>query len=139
MFRSTDILSTVLMLLIAPCLLAQSKSSPDIRPLSLDGPTEREMKGGEFHSYSLALDAGQFLYVIAEQHSIDVVVTIFGPDGRKLLEVDSSNFWHGIEPVSIVVDTKGSYRLEVRSRKEEAVSGRYKISVVELRAATGGR
>ena len=142
MFRLTRILITVSMLTATIGLLshvsirAQTKpSSSDIRPLSLDGPIEREMKGGEVHSYSLTLDAGQFFYIIVDQRSIDVGVTVFGPDGKKLLEVDSLNLWHGLEPVSMIVDATGNYRFDMRSR-EGAVPGRYLVSVIELRAAT---
>ena len=136
MFRLTHILITTFMLTATIGLIARAQSRPssDIRPLSLDGPIEREMKGGEVHSYSLALESGQFVYLLVDQRSIDVVVTVFGPDGKQLLVVDSL-FWHGLEPVSMVVDATGSYRFEMRAKADE-VPGRYLVNVIELRAAT---
>jgi hypothetical protein len=45
---------------------------------------ERELAGDQSHAYQIALAAGQYLHVVAEQRGIDVVVTLFGPDGKKL-------------------------------------------------------
>jgi tetratricopeptide (TPR) repeat protein len=73
---------------------------------------------------------------VVEQRGIDVAVTLLGPDGKQILEVDSPNGDRGPEPVSWIVETSGDYRLAVRSLKKDAASGRYEVKVVELRAAT---
>src|ERR1041385_807145 len=97
--------SLLVTLLAAFCIQGQTKPDPDIRPLLPNQPIERQMKGGETHSYTITLTSGQYLYVIVDQRGIDVVVAIFAPDGKKLTEVDSPNYWQGPEPVSIIVDT----------------------------------
>ncbi len=113
---------------------AQTTDKPII--LELDKPIERELAGDQVHSYSIALTAGQYLYVVVDQRGIDVVVSLFGPDGRKLIEVDSPNYWRGPEPLSMTAETTGNYRLEVRSSEKTALAGRYEARIVELRAAT---
>ncbi|HJQ22261.1 MAG TPA: hypothetical protein VKA60_00005, partial [Blastocatellia bacterium] len=101
------------------------------------GPgVERELKGGESHSYRIALATGQYLQVVVEQKGVDVVVRLFGPDGKQLTEVDSPNGTQGPEPVSWIAETAGEYRLEVKAPDEKAVPGRYEIKVEALREAT---
>lgn len=106
------------------------------QPLELGKPLERELAGGQSHAYRLTLSAGQYLHVVVEQRGIDVVVTLFGPAGQKLLEVDSPNGTEGPEPLRWIVETAGLYRLEVRSLENDAKPGRYEVKLVELRAAT---
>src|SRR5262244_1981050 len=45
-------------------------------------PIERELVGGESHSYQLALDAGQYVKLVVDQRGIDVAVRLSGPDGK---------------------------------------------------------
>lgn len=114
----------------------QSKDGADTQSLELGQAVERELAGGQMHSYRIALEAGQFLHVVIEQRGIDVVVTLFGPDGKKLAEVDSPNGAQGPEPVFLVVEAAGNYRLEVQSLEKEANPGRYEVNVVALHNAT---
>ncbi|MGH9841830.1 MAG: CHAT domain-containing protein [Blastocatellia bacterium] len=106
------------------------------RVLEPGKPIERELAGGESHSYRLMLAAGQFCHVIVDQRGIDVVVELFGPDGKKIVEVDSPNGREGPEPVSLVAEIAASYRLEVRSLERNAPAGRYAVKIEELRTAT---
>jgi CHAT domain-containing protein len=106
--------------------------------LTLDpsAPLERELRGGESHSYRLTLAAGQFLRIVVEQRGIDVVVKLFGPSGQPLAEVDSPNGPQGPEPLSILSEQSGEYTLEVRALEKAAAPGRYEVRIQELRAAT---
>ena len=97
---------------------------------------ERPLKGGEIHSYRLSLTPGQFFYALVEQKEIDVRVFLFGPDGQQLGETDSPNDKWGTEPVLLVADKGGDYRVEVRSQNNKAAPGRYDIKMVSLREAT---
>jgi tetratricopeptide (TPR) repeat protein/CHAT domain-containing protein len=117
-----------------PRAIAQEAQA--IRPLELNKSLERELAGGQIHASQLTLAAEQYLHLIVEQRGIDVVVLVFGPDGKKLAEVDSPNGTQGPEVVSLVAEAAGSYRIEVRSLEKDAAAGRYEISVRELRAAT---
>jgi CHAT domain-containing protein/uncharacterized protein HemY len=70
------------------------------------------------------------------QKGIDVMVHVYAPDGKKLLDQDSRNGTEGPEPVSLVAETTGGYRIEIRSFRKDAVPGRYEARVEEVRAAT---
>src|SRR5437868_4974301 len=97
---------------------------------------ERELKGGETHSYRLALTAGQFFYAHVEQKEIDVSIAVFAPDGRQIADTDSPNDRWGTEPVLLVADKSGDYRVEIRSPNSRVAPGRYEIRIVSLREAT---
>jgi CHAT domain-containing protein/predicted negative regulator of RcsB-dependent stress response len=98
-------------------------------------PIERELAGGQSHSYRITMISGQYLQVVVEQQGIDVVVALFAPDEKKIIEVDSPNGTAGPEPVSAIAEVTGAYRIEVRSLQKTAQAGRYKIRVEELRVA----
>jgi tetratricopeptide (TPR) repeat protein len=109
--------------------------SQELHLLEAGKPIEREIAGGQSHAYRLTLGAGQYLYVVAEQRGIDLVVAAFAPDGQKLVEIDSPNGAHGPEPIRLVTTSAGEYRLEVRSTDKRAAAGRYQIRIEESRAA----
>jgi CHAT domain-containing protein/tetratricopeptide (TPR) repeat protein len=104
--------------------------------LALGKPIERQLSGNEAHSYKIVLAANQYLHVVVEQRGIDVVVALFAPDGKKIAEVDSPNGTQGQEPLSIVAETAGNYRLEIRSPEPKAAPGSYEAKIIELRVAT---
>ena len=114
-----------------------AQSEPDVRRLEPGRPVERELTGGQSHSYQLTLAADQYLLVVVEQRGIDVVVQLLGPDDKQVMEFDSEIRPYGQEPVGQVADVSGTYRLNLRASQEGAQAGRYEIRVVELRAATG--
>src|SRR5215813_4019442 len=128
----------------SPGMLAQGSAGPnpivqgekDIRPLEPGKPIERELVGGQSHSYQITLTEGQYLRVVVEQRGVDVVVTLLSPDGKKLLEVDSPTGAQGPELLQWIVEAAGTYWLEVRSLENNAKPGRYEVKIVELRTAT---
>lgn len=95
-----------------------------------------ELKGGETHSYFLALTPGQYVNVVVEQKGVDVVVVLRGPDGKQITQVDSPNGSQGPEKVSEIAEGAGKYRLEVRSPNKQAKAGLYEIKIKDLREAT---
>lgn len=113
--------------------VAQAQVSNEVPTLS---DVERELKGGETHSYRITLTPGQFLHAVVEQKGIDVIAASFAPDGKQLTYCDSpSNRW-GSESILLVAGQPGEYRIEVRSPNGKAPAGRYQIHIVALREAT---
>ncbi|HWS88042.1 MAG TPA: CHAT domain-containing tetratricopeptide repeat protein [Pyrinomonadaceae bacterium] len=99
-------------------------------------PVERELKGGEAHSYGINLAAGQFLRALVEQKGVDVEVLVSGPDGRQLSAADSPNGLWGPEPLTLLAEVAGDYLVVVRAPNKQAQAGRYEISPLTLREAT---
>jgi CHAT domain-containing protein/tetratricopeptide (TPR) repeat protein len=120
--------SAALLFVLCP-VLGQS----DLPPLSA---VDREIKGGETHSFRVRLDAGQFFYAIVVQEGIDLVTAIFGTDGKQITESDSPNDNWGSEPILLVAPVAGDYRIEIRAPGNSARVGRYKIEILAQRIAT---
>jgi CHAT domain-containing protein/tetratricopeptide (TPR) repeat protein len=97
---------------------------------------ERELSGGQSHSYKITTTSGQYLKIVVEQLGIDVAVALFAPDGKKISEADSEHLIEGSETVSVIAEGPGAYLIEARSSEKTAKAGRYQIKVKELRAAT---
>ena len=108
----------------------------DSRRLEVGVPVERELAGGQSHSYEVSLTVGQYAHVIVDQKGIDVGVKLFAPDGKLISEGDSSNGTQGPEPVRVIAQATGIYRLEVSSPDRGARPGRYEAKIIELRPAT---
>jgi CHAT domain-containing protein/tetratricopeptide (TPR) repeat protein len=92
-------------------------------------PIARKLAGGQAHRYEILLGARQFLHAIVEQQGIDVVVVVFNPEGKQILEVDSPNGIQGPESVLLITEEAGIYRLEVRSSDKGAPAGSYEARI----------
>src|SRR5262245_4821802 len=99
-------------------------------------PLERELSGGQSHSYKITMISGQYLQVVVAQRGIDVAVALFTPDGKKISEVNNDPLIEGSETVSVIAEAPGVYLIEVRPPEKTAKTGRYEIKVEESRAAT---
>src|SRR5262245_47508493 len=90
-------------------------AAQDLRPLDADRPIERGLSGGQSQMYEINVTAGQYLEIVVEQHGIDVLVRLLGPDGKEMAQVDSEIRNNGLEVVSQVVDAPGRYRVSVQA------------------------
>jgi len=111
-----------------------SQDGQEARSLERGKPVERELKGSESHSYKIRLADDEYLQVVVEQLGINVVLSIVGPDGKNLLEVNNSKAAQ--ESLSFVAEHAGDYRLEVRAVEKDARAARYEVNLVALRAPT---
>ena len=110
----------------------QAQVKPEPQKLESGKPIEREMAGGETHTYQLTLQAGQFMRVMVEQKGIDVVVALVAPDGRQLVEANF--FSSGQESISHEALVSGDYQIVVRAVAAKAPKGMYEVRL-ELKAA----
>jgi CHAT domain-containing protein/Tfp pilus assembly protein PilF len=122
----------LIVLLGLQTVVAQS----DPTPLELRKPIERELRGGQTHSYSISLEAGQFAHAVVTQRGIDVVVVFRGPNGQKVVELDTPSYNVGPEPIAVIADVAGAYLLEVTSPDKDVPAARYQVRLEELRPAT---
>ena len=98
-------------------------------------PIERAIAAGESHSYQITLAAGQYARVAVFQRRINVAVSLFDSEGKKIAEED----WFSIgdsELVSMLAETAITYRLEVRAPDKAGTKGSYEIKVKESRPVT---
>src|SRR5215213_3783890 len=97
-------------------------------------PIEKDLAGGQAHTFRVPVESGRFLRVIVEQQGIDVRLEIIAPDDQALAEMDGPFGKRGPESLSIMAVSAGDYRIRVRPASETARAGRYTIRIHELRA-----
>jgi CHAT domain-containing protein len=125
-------LLVAVMIWLSAGLIVAAQNGGD--PLEPGKTVERDLAGGESHTYLISLASGQFLHAVIAQRQTDLMATLFGPDGRQVGQFDG--LWHGPEPVCYVAEASGSYRLEIRPLNQTATRGAYQLKVEELRAPT---
>ena len=116
-------------------LTASAPNDQDVTVLEPNKPIERELSGGQSHTYQITLTEGQYLKVIVEQRGIDVVVRLLDPNGKQVAEFDAEIRKQGQEVVSQVAEVTGRYRLEVEAKEKVTPTRNYGIHIEELRAA----
>ena len=122
-----DILTAAIGMLAAPAL-AQAPL-----PLRVGAAVERPLAPGGVEEASVRLRAGESADAVVRQQGIDVVVELRAPGGRLLATIDSPNGRQGDEPVPILAETGGVYRLTIRPIAANEPAGRISIELLALR------
>ena len=113
----------------------QSASVPDVA-LEAGKAIDRSLSGAETHSYRIQThEPNLYCSLIVDQRGIDVVVSVFAADGKKLAEVDNFNGTTGPERLNLVLEQPAVYRAEVRSFSKN-MRGQYGILLAALRPVT---
>jgi CHAT domain-containing protein/tetratricopeptide (TPR) repeat protein len=112
-------------------LLAQGQT----QTLELNAPVERDIAGGESHDYQFTLQAGQYLHLSWGQQKFGILLTIFAPDGKRLLVINHEPHVKPRIDVAVVADATGVYRISVSNPSRTATPLRYELAAVEVRAA----
>ena len=135
-------LMTSLLWVVAPTTQASAGergatlSAQESISLKPGNPMERELSGGQSHSYKITATSDQYLHIVVEQRGIDVAVALFTPDGKKIGEVDGERATVGSETILAISEAAGAYRIKARSVEKTAKTGRYEIKIEVLREAT---
>lgn len=98
-------------------LLGQSGTVSGQEPqvLVVGTNVEHTLGAGESHVYTIALQEGAAVIGEADQHGIDLVVDVFGPDGKLIRTIDSPNGPEGPEPIDVTGIKTGLHRLVIRA------------------------
>ena len=95
-------------------------------------PSEIGGSAGGRQLYAVELKKGQLADLVVDQQGVDVKVSLYAPDRRRLATVDSVYGDQGPEILPVIAEAGETYRLEVQS----ADSGRYELKIAALRPAT---
>ncbi len=106
-------------------LVAQENTAVPSGPLQLNIAQSDSLSPKTPHAYTLDLQADQFVFGQVNQISVDVMVTVQGPDGETLFTFD--NPARGPEPFYFTTTASGSYTIEVKPFQAE--SGQYSIEL----------
>lgn len=92
-----------------------------------------DLSPGELHCYGVTLNTGQYLRLFVQEQGIQISVALYGPDNQALIQQDCRH--RGPTPLSVVAQSSGVYRVELRSREKASTRGRYELTVKESRPA----
>jgi CHAT domain-containing protein len=122
---------------VPPAILAAlAHTSQDKIALSPGATIEHEIAGGELHTYSIALAAGDFLRLVVKEQRIALTLSIKDPQGKTVLEGRSAIGSPDQKVLSIVSSLAGDYQLKLLPLRKDATRGRYELRIEELRPAT---
>ena len=119
---------------IAQTTVAQSDNRADVQKLEVGKITPATIEGDQKQSYVIPMEKGQYLELIVEQKNVDVIVTLFDPQGQQVLEMDITG--RSEELVLAIAEQTGNYRLQVRRVEQDALRGDYRVRLVALKAAS---
>ncbi len=105
------------------------------QPIGPKTDLERPLAAGDQHEYSVDLEEGSFLYLVAEQRGVDLVIHLYDEAGRLLMEVDRPSGAWGGETLQYVTEKRGLHRILIEPFPESVGDGLYRLKVHELRPA----
>lgn len=118
------------------CFLLTAIATAQDQTLQVGTPIDRQLAGGQSHTFSFTVEEKMFVQFVVEQRGIDVVVKLSDPEGKSLSTTDTPNGGNGPENVSFVATTTGKYRITVTPLDKDAGEGQYQIKIIEVREAT---
>lgn len=114
-------------------LSAHAQDPPLLAP---DQPIEREIKGGETHSFKVKLGSGQTARVEIVQKGVDVSLAGVNPAGERYIETESPSGLHGEDLILLIASADGEYTVLVTPADPRAASGKYIIRLSGIVPAT---
>ncbi|HJQ24570.1 MAG TPA: tetratricopeptide repeat protein [Blastocatellia bacterium] len=119
---------TLLVLIVMLVNVAAQTRPEELKPGQM---IERELSAAESHSYRVALTAGQYLNVAAEQVGINVEVSLADPSGRAIV---SRDWWwrEGTESVWALAESTGDYTLKISASNQPVESGKYRVKIEKI-------
>ena len=104
-------------------------------------PVERPLSPKDAqHEFVVTAKGNQAFSVTVQQQGIDVVVTVLGPDGKQLVEVDNASEENGIagsEIAHVIALAAGAYHVRVTPfERPDAKPAKYIITLSEMRDLT---
>lgn len=120
----------LLLFLLAPGVARAQRPTP----LAPRTPVSERIAPGQVRRFAVDLAAGRFVYGVAEQKDVDLVVTVLDPAGREVATFDGPA--RGPERFTFTSEAAGRYTLELRPFADSA--GEYTLALerVEPVAAT---
>lgn len=125
-------LALLLLLTASTAIYSQTQTTP----LELGKTIEQSISAGEKQAYSVSLAAGSYGHIEVHQKTVNVAITVFGPDGQQLRFVDLAGAIGLTEEFSLVAPAASSYRLVVQGPVKYDYRGSYSITLKEIRPAT---
>src|SRR5262245_44032998 len=79
----------VIPILFLSSVISVAKGTSNV--LQIGVSTERDLRAGQTHSYTVNLEREQFLQLAIQPTGMDIVVRVFLPNGKLLREINEMN------------------------------------------------
>jgi CHAT domain-containing protein/tetratricopeptide (TPR) repeat protein len=125
---------SLILILTLPAICASAQEPQTFIP---DRSVEREIVGGQSHSYQIQLAAGQFMRIVVEQKGIDLTLAIAAPRGESGKPVAEANLTRvDMESLSYEATVSGDYHFTIRALGAATLTGTYQARLERKDAAT---
>lgn len=112
------------------------EAESEIGTLESGDEIEIEIAHGGSRSFRVVANADDFIYIEVDQQKIDVIASIFGPDGEVLVRSDRAIDDVGPEPLLALAKLDGDYRLEIEAPTADGAPGKCVVRLKELHPAS---
>lgn len=128
--------AALILLLSASRMSGQTAATPqDCKPLPGGAAAEHNI-GAEKHCFKFELQPDELFQARVEQKGVDLLLRLLDAGGKELAQMNSPNDKEGLEVLTYVAATAGTYTLEVGPLDAGAVGGAYSIRREAARQAT---
>ena len=124
----------VVLSLSAFSVTAQVEPTP--QTLTPDQTIERQIAGGESHTYQITLKAGQFIRVVVDQKGIDLTLALAATQGEAGKPIAEANLTRiDMESLSYEATVSGDYLFTIRALGVTTLNGKYQARLEQKDAA----
>jgi len=117
-----------------------SQGSPiqnETRTVLLAGTlVERQIAGGEAHSYEISLAKNDYLNISIRPQGVELISELSSPEDTLMATTDTSHDSTAGAFIVFVAEVSGSYTLRIHPTKADAKPGRYRVEMAAPRAAS---
>jgi len=129
-------LTLLLVVLSLSAFSVTAQVEPTPQTLTPDQTIERQIAGGESHTYQITLKAGQFIRVVVDQKGIDLTLTLAakqGDAGKLIAEANLTRI--DMESLSYEATVSGDYLFTIRALGATTLNGKYQARLEQKDAA----
>lgn len=92
-----------------------------------------EILPGEKHQYKIDLAKDQFAFFKVIQKGVDLIITTYDAEGKKIEDFDSPNGKNGPEVITIKSSNKGKYTIEISPFDANEPKGNYELTIEKIK------
>lgn len=124
----------LLSLLVYMAVFTNSISAQNnrVKKLITGEKIDKIISGVDSHTYTVELENGMAVIGSVLQKDIDLVIDVYKPNGELLKQVDSPNGTNGDEPIDVISNESGNYKLIVHSLDKKAKKGGYTLKIKQI-------
>ena len=120
-----NILHILILFLFLPNILFSQNAEKKVTSISIGETIADSLTSESIHAYNLELDSTQFVFGQANQKTVDVVISVIGPQDERIGRFDYSA--RSKDTFQFDTESAGTYRIEITPFEEE--EGTYSLTI----------